>query len=148
MLYLIMDSKKAVFNLEDQYIVDTVFTGGDDQYLLETWRANWQGRPLHRVHGPAEIMYDISNMKIVEKKFYNNNMLHQEVGPARLFYDVESGVTVREEFYQYDKLHNIDGPAIIVRNNKTGEIIETQYFVNGVESFPKDGLVSSADFEP
>jgi hypothetical protein len=63
--------------------------------------------------------FDLSDLEIGDKFYYNSGQLHKEDGPA-----IEKA-NGDKMWYQYGKLHRLDGPAIEYSNGNK------EWWING-----------------
>ncbi len=93
----------------------------------------YQRGSLHRIDGPAFVKLDAETGVITFEEWRIAGKLHRgDGGPASFDRDPQSGVTTMEEYFYYGERHRGDGPALTERDAKTGEVVNLQYWRNGV----------------
>lgn len=83
--------------------------------------------------------YDLRTGDLETVMRWRSGRLHSDKTPA--FVEYRGEVPIFEKWYESGRLHRMNGPAVIKRDNRTGEIMEIQWWENGRQYEPRQEFV-------
>jgi len=84
--------------------------------------------------GPSRILFAASTGEVIGEEWYTMGMQTREnEKPSTWRMDERTGVITLEEYWFKGKLHRIDGPAIVRRDPQDGSLLESTWYIDGVE---------------
>lgn len=94
---------------------------------------------------PSRIFYARTTGDVIGEEWYFCDVQSRSFElPSTWMMDEKTGVITREEYWYKGGRHRLDGPALIVRDRANGEIVESEWHIDGVRIAEQDDEI----FEP